>query len=427
MSTCPATCLYSTTRDPPSQPPKSGYGFYRHALDELESLPAVQKTLESVGEARRNGRPGYPPRVMLRAFCLRFLLTERFTVGFVERLKGSPRLREICELGDRVPSNATFSRFFARMLNSGFDVERAIAQVVERIRGRRPGTARVVAVDSTDLEAWANPNRAEVADPNAAWGYRTAKNKSGGKGAGKKKETELFFGYKMHSLVDVEDGTPLVHIFLPANVNDSQILPLLVEKAEQTYEWFSPEYLLGDRGYDSQANHKFLYNRGIAPIIPPRKPTAHDGLYDGIYHKSGSPVCDDGKTPMEYVGTDPETGRHEFRCPPDGCAMKAKSNGSMRFCDAAALRIHPEESLRALGVVARAGPQWRELYRGRQVIERGFGSLKRSRLLNKHQYIRSDKIEFHVGMSILTYAITLLTHIQAGDPEKMRHMRIRVG
>lgn len=231
----------------------------------------------------------------------------------------------------------------------------------------------------------------------------------------------------MHSLVDVEDGTPLVHIVLPANVNDSQILPLLVEKAEQTYEWFSPEYLLGDRGYDSQANHKFLYGRGIKPVILPRKPTAGDGLYDGIYHKSGAPVCDDGKTPMEYVRTDQETGRHEFRCPPGGCAMKAKSNGAMRYCDTAALRIHPEENLRALGVVARASPQWQKLYRRRQVIERMFGSMKRSRLLNKHQYVRSDKIELHIGMSVLTYLATMLTHVHAGDPEKMRHMRIRVG
>ncbi len=426
MSISPETCSHYTTRDPPSQPPKGGYDFLSHTLDTLESLPAVQKTLESIGEARRNGRPGYPPRVMFRTYCMRFLLTERFTVGFVERLKGSPRLREICGLADRVPSNATFSRFFTRMLESGFDVEQAIAQVAERVRGGRPGTGQVVAVDSTDIEAWANPNRADVADTNARWGYRTSKNKSGGKD-GKKKKTELFFGYKMHSLMDVEDGTPLVHIFLPANVNDSRILPLLVEKAEQTYGWFSPEYLLADRGYDSQANHKFLYDRGVKPIILPRKPTAHDGLYDGIYHKSGSPVCDDGKTPMEYVGTDQETGWHKFRCPPSGCAMKARSNGAMRYCDTAALWVHPEENLRALGVVARAGPRWPELYRRRQVIERMFGSLKRSRLLNKHQHLRSDKIEFHVGMSVLTYAATTLTHVQARDPEKMRNMRIRVG
>ena len=152
MSTCPATCTYCTTHDPHSQPPKSGYGFLSHALDQLEELPAVQKMLESIGEARRNGRPGYLPRVMFRASCMRFLLTERFVVGFIERLKGSPRLREICGFGDSVPSDATFSRFLARVLESGFDVEQAIAQVAERIRGHRPFTGRIVAVDSTDVE-----------------------------------------------------------------------------------------------------------------------------------------------------------------------------------------------------------------------------------------------------------------------------------
>ena len=75
----------------------------------------------------------------------------------------------------------------------------------------------------------------------------------------------------------------------------SQILPLLADKTEQTYRWFNSEYLLADQGYDSQANHKFLYGKGIKPIILLKKPTVHGGLYDGFYHKSGSPVCDDGK------------------------------------------------------------------------------------------------------------------------------------
>ena len=56
-----------------------------------------------------------------------------------------------------------------------------------------------------------------------------------------------------------------------------------------------------------------------------------------------------------------------------------------------------------------------------------FSSLKRSRLLNRHQYVRKRKIEMHVFMSVLTYLATMLARVRAGTPDKVRHMRIRVG
>ena len=236
--------------------PKSGYGFLQAALDAIEELPAVQDFLESIVHARRNTRPGYPPSAMFRAFCTKYLLGERYTVGLIGRLRASPRLREICGL-DSVPSDATFSRFFARLTDLPDTV---LAQMVEKLRELLPGLGQVVAVDSTDIEAFANPNRTTPRDPDAAWGHRTTKARSGSK-----KDTEPFFGYKSHAMNDAVYGVPLVHTVLPANHNDSPELPRLVEKAQATFGWLAPDHLLADRGYDSQTNHKFLVSRGIAP------------------------------------------------------------------------------------------------------------------------------------------------------------------
>ena len=55
-----------------------------------------------------------------------------------------------------------------------------------------------------------------------------------------------------------------------------------------------------------------------------------------------------------------------------------------------------------------------------------FGSLKRSRLLDRHQHARRDKVELHLGLSVLTYLATMLTWVNAGDIGRLRHMRIRV-
>ena len=351
---------------------------------------------------------------------MKYLLNERFIVGFIERLRTSPRLQQICGLSG-IPSESTFSRFFA-LLSNVTNMDRLIAEMVDTLRTKLPDLGNDVAVDSTDIEAYANPNHTPVTDSDATWGHRTTKAKSS-KGA---KDTEPFFGYKLHSICDTVYGAPLAHVLLPANRNDSPQLPRLVRQAQGMYSWLKPKHLLADRGYDSKANHVFLVQRGIVPIIHIRKPTAGDGLHDGLYSKKGAPVCD-GKTPMDFLGTDPKSGWHLFQCPPAGCQLKARSRLMARYCNTTAHWEDPASNYRVLGVVSRSDPQWSRLYRRRPIIERLFSSLKRSRLLNKHQYVRKRKIEAHVGMSTLTYLATMLARVQAGAPYRMRHMRLRVG
>ena len=397
--------------------PKSGYGFLCTVLDELEALPSVRAFLDGIKRSRRNTRPGYPPTAMFRAVCLKYLLAERFTVGFIERLRTSPRLAELCGFSGSLPSEATFSRFFKLLsTTSGDDF---MADMVEKLRVELPDLGDSIAVDSTDIEAYSNPNRSVVSDPDAEWGRRTTKSQS------TKTDTEPFFGYKSHALCDTVYGAPIAHIVLPANANDSPQLPKMVQKAQQTHSWLKPKHLLADRGYDALSNHTFLVKRRIIPIIHIRKPS-NSKLYDGIYNKDGLPVCDD-KTPMVYLGTDPKTGYHLFRCSPTGCSLKAKSNGAMRYCDISRMAEDPMNNLRVLGIVARASPQWKALYKRRPIIERMFGSMKRMRLLDKHQYRSRRKIEMHIALSSLTYLATMLGHVRAGDMARIRHMRIPVG
>lgn len=51
-----------------------------------------------------------------------------------------------------------------------------------------------------------------------------------------------------------------------------------------------------------------------------------------------------------------------------------------------------------LGIVARASPQWKALYKHHPIIERMFGSMKRMRLLDKFQYLRQHKIKTHLSL-----------------------------
>lgn len=414
-----------------------GWDFLWNLLDRLEQTTAAQTLIKEIQGRRACTRPGYPPRSMLRMFWLKYLLGEPTMVDFLRLLRASDVFRDLCGLGNRVPSGPTCSRFYGELRTHAVDIDQLTASLVNQLRRHFTDLGRVVAVDGTDIESWANPRRKTKSDPNAAWGVRTTKNKTNGepkeKSRWKKRnspvekkkqkkdeehKTEWFFGYKLHCLMDVTYGIPLVYVVLPANESEMTRLPVLVSKALRTYRWFRPEYLLADKGYDSQNNHRYLLSEKIAPIIDIRQSSASDGLHDGIYSRAGIPTCD-GKTKMEYVLTDPETGRHLYRCPAEGCVLKPRSSGAVRYCDTTDHREDPKDNPRVISVVARASKLWKELYKLRTVIERWFSSAKRSRLLNGSLYLTMSKVATNCAMSIMTYVATALSKVEAGDIENM--------
>ena len=375
--------------------------FLEFVLDTIEASPAAQKLIDAIATRRRNTRPGYSARTMLRACSLRYLLTERYVVGLIERLRASPRLRELCGLTHRVPSESTFSRFFRFLSRYPVEAEGLRISLVNELHRQLPELGRVVAIDGTDIESYANPNREVASDPDAAWGARTTKGKHMSPGRKKRsktddgkpeaKDVELYFGYKMVSICDVTYGIPLLFVVLPANHSESPLLRDLVGLTREKYEWFAPEYVVADRGFDALKNHEYLNDLGIKPIIHIRRSNAEDGLHDGIYSTRGVPTCD-GKTKMEYVWTDPVTGRHLYRCGPEGCWLRTRSSGAVRYCDTTEHWEDPRDNLRVISIVARASKEWKEAYRKRTGGERYFSSVKRSRLLDSSLYLSGIKI-----------------------------------
>ena len=418
LSLSTSACAKHKSDDHKGQLPQSGYQFLCFTLDTVEELPRVQTFLEDAARKRRKARPGYAPSSMLRLVCMKFLLNERYNVQLLERLRTSPTLLKLCGL-ESLPSQSTVSRFFGHISEHVELIEDAKINMVNLLRERRPDTGEIVSIDSTDIEAYANPNRNPVIDEDAEWGVRTPKNRSNAK------DVETFFGYKLHLLSDAVHDIPLSYSLLPANHNDSPQLPPLVHKAQQTYDWLKPEYMLADRGYDALSNHAFLVKLDIRPVIHIRKPS-NATLHGGLYETMGAPVCLGGMT-MSFVRTDPETGKHLYQCPTEGCQKFQKGEGKSIFsrCDDSHWE-DPKDNLRVIGVVPRRSQLWRDMYRKRQGIERFFGSAKRSRLLDKHQYVLEKKLRTHVALAMLTYLSTMFARICADDSEHMRHMRIKV-
>ena len=321
------------------------------------------------------------------------------------------------------------SRFFKRLSAHQDLIDEAtkalISQLARRIDAQSritdEGVGNIIAIDSTDVPTWANPNprrNRPITDPDARWGHKTSTRTKAGED-----KIEWTFGYKVHSICEATYGVPLAYIILPANESDTTQLPKLVRKLKAEQSWVEPQRLLGDKAYDSNRIWKFLDDQLIDPIILKRETYKKGDIYDD----KGRPICLGGE-PMEYVATDSELG-HLFRCPPEGCRLKHQLAFSLYCADSC--YENPDDPdqpdlLRRVGRVARASEEFKELYAHRQVIERFFGSAKQSRLLATHRYYKKFKIHLHVALAILTYLLTMLNKVMVGRMSELRRMRIQL-
>ena len=414
--------------------PKSGYRFlagiiasvHRHGGPLAEALDAPH---------RKGGRRGYGAMAKLTAAVLQHVLNIRYANRFLNELNANPKLLAMCGM-DQAPDEGTYSRFKKALTEYVDDVDLIMAQVVretsnelERLRevgivpADAPQLGHYLAVDSSDIEAYGNPKRKRPRDPDAAWGYRTPKNKSS---STSKKKGELFYGYKVHEAVDAYYGLPLAGITLPANEGDGPQLPKVLDRVQKLHPWMKPQYGIADKAYAGQERLQQQVDRGLIPVVAVPKPPKDDKgrrLFDGLYTADGRLTCE-GNVAMDYLGYEPERG-HRFRCPDEGCALKDKIGWS-RHCDSEVWEKPEGRLLRTIGLLPRFTEKWKGIYRMRTWVERYFRSGKHARLLDRHQFMGIAKVGLHVKISRLAYLATALARLRADDYAGMRHMTVHL-
>ena len=376
------------------------------SLDDAALLARLQ-------EYRPTGRRGYDLKALWRAYIGSFILNLPHTNALIRRLEDDDDFRALCGFGS-LPHRTTFNRFIRRLSHHANLVEAVFARLTDELKAMLPDLGTEVAVDSTTVRSHCNPNRKRVSDPEASW---TAKNSARAKTGGK----EWHHGYKVHMVADANYGVPLAHIVTTAKRSDSPELPGIIAHAEVLHGWFQPAAVIGDRGYDSKANHEHLISKDIIPVIHIRG-NAHRGLKTDIHTWEGVPTCL-GKIPMEYVKSDPVKGRL-YRCA--GCPLDGTMRSGAYFtCDDEVWQ-DPHENIRLFGVIRRDGPEWQALYAKRQAIERVFKSMKESRRLERHCVRGLRQIKLHALMSSLAFQATALVRLRAGEADEMRWMVRRV-
>ena len=238
--------------------------------------------LTQLGEYRLRGRKGYPLGALWRAYLVTFILNLPHTNGLIRCLQQYPELRRLCGF-EQLPHRTTFNRFINRLSYHRDLVDDCLRDLTAQLSRILPDFGQNVAVDSTVVETYSNPNRKQISDPDATWTGK-AKMKEG------KEVTEWYFGYKYHALVDATHGIPITGVTTTASVPDTSELTSLLDKARAEHDWFGPQYVIADKGYDSETNHRAVMERNATPIIAIRRASKGDRrLHEGIYTQEGRP------------------------------------------------------------------------------------------------------------------------------------------
>jgi IS5 family transposase len=205
--------------------------------------------LQRLDRRRGRGRRGYSLRVMLQAVIAAWVYNLHSMAGLRRELlrNGSLRILVGVQSVARVPSEDALSRFFARLAALGEEVDKLHATVIARIRELDPEVGKQAAIDSTAINAWANGNRSEPADPQASWGCKGHKEK--GKSA-------WWFGYKEHLAVDTKAELVLAYRTTTASGGDSKNLKPLLEKLDDLLPAGHLAAVMADAQYDSQDNYE---------------------------------------------------------------------------------------------------------------------------------------------------------------------------
>jgi hypothetical protein len=292
-------------------------------------------------------------------------------------------------LGGVVPSVFACYRFTAKLRRYEALITRCIDRVLGALKKHNPEMGKDVAIDGTDLPAYANGQRyvskggrerrpEEYSDPDASWGHRSAI--STRKGGG-------YYGHKLHLAVDTATELPIGWHLDTAKSSEIKAAPRILDDVRR--RGFVPETAAMDKGYDAKHIYDEFEARDVRPIIPLRQTGA---VKEG---KHLPHCCRHG----EWVpcGMDAKRKATKWRCPTAQCPV------SHRWVPAS--RLHT--------LIPRTTERWKKLRSARGAIERGIGRLKNESALLPLRVRGLERVQLHADLTILAKLSCALARARA--------------
>lgn len=339
--------------------------------------PEVTRLIDELQQTRWTGRPGYPLRAMVGMALAKSLYAIPTWTRTVALVREHPALAAVIAPDGPVPSVYACYRFTGKLRDHAHLLQGCIASVVGTLKQRNPLLGWDVAIDASDMPAYANGQRFaskggrersddEFSDPDASWGHRSAV--STRKGGG-------FYGYRLHMAVCAKTDLPLAWTVETAKANEALTVAPLLDKLHGL--GIDPETCAMDKGYDLTRVYDACSERNVLPVIPLRQtPAVKRGE-----HKP--PSCEHGE--WRFAGADHKRNACKWRCPTGQC----KPASVWIKAD----RLHP--------LIPRETLRWRKLYRRRASVERAFGRLKNEWALAPLRVRRLERVRLHANLTIL--------------------------
>ncbi len=350
----------------------------------LLDSPEVAELVSELDALRWTGRKGYGARALVGA-CL---VKSVYAIPTWSRT--AALIGEHAALQDALggaPSVYACYRFTAKLRAHSPLVEATLGAIVSALRAELPEYGTDIAIDASDLPAYANgqrflskngPERERYSDPGASWGHRSAVSTRRGGG---------YYGWKLHLAVCTRTGPPVAHRVATARKHESSLADDLLSRVRALK--VQPQTAALDKGYDVGPVYEACEQAGIVPIIPLRKtPAVKRGE-----HKP--PTCEHGI--WTFAGADFKRGMTKWRCPAGEC----KPASVWRK----ASRLHP--------LIPRDSKRFGDLYRGRSAVEREFGRLKHEWGLSPLRVRGIEKVQLHADLVILARLASALARARS--------------
>ncbi len=359
----------------------------RRDAEQIQALlgsPEVVALIADLEATRWTGRPGYPIRTMVGMTLVKSLYVLPTWTRTVRLVAEHAGLRKaICG----APSVDACYRFTAKLRRHKGALDACIAAAVASLHAELPEYGQHVAIDGSDLPAYANGQRfvskggrlrVRFSDPDASWGHRSAI--STRKGGG-------FYGYKLHAAVCTTTGLPVAWETHTAKDAEVPVVPSLLDKIADY--GITPAVCIADKGYDAGSFYEACEACNVRPVAPlrqTRKVAAGEHL---------PPTCEHGT--WTFAGSDAMRGAAKYRCPSGEC-----SPASVWI---KADRLHT--------LIPRETARWKGLYRGRAAVEREFGRLKHEWALLPLRVRRIERVRLHADLTILSRLAVALAKARA--------------
>jgi IS5 family transposase len=361
-------------------------------LSDILASPEVSRLIDELQATRWTGRPGYPLRAMIGMALAKSLYAIPTWTRTVALVGEHPTLAAVIAPDGDVPSVYACYRFTAKLRDHADLLQGCIARVLEELKRRNPVLGWDVAIDASDMPAYANGQRFvskggrersddEFSDPDASWGHRSAV--STRKGGG-------FYGYRLHLAVCAKTDLPLAWTVETGRISESTTVAPLLDKLKVL--GFNPETCAMDKGYDLGPIYDVCEDRDVRPVISMRETTR---VKRGEHNP---PSCEHGE--WTFAGADKKREATKWRCPTGEC----KPTSVWIKAD----RLHT--------LIPRSTLRWKGLYRGRASVERAFGRLKNEWALAPLRVRRIERVRLHADLTILSQLSSALLRSAATVP-----------